>query len=227
MKKGRPLIVCITGLPGAGKTTVADALKDIGFTVISMGDVVRREAERRGLELTDANLGKVMIELRSIHGPDAIAILVGEDIKRLNARSEESKDSSKSSMSSSNNNKNKKDEDGDYYYYTCYFAVDGLRNINEAKRLEEYGIVKVLAVHASRERRFNFLVKRGRSDAPSDIKEFYARDRREMDVGIAEAIALSDAIVSNDATRDELVKHAITIVKNWVKEYDEDCDGAR
>ncbi len=208
--KDRPLIVCITGLPGAGKTTVANALKDIGFTVMSMGDVVRREAERRGLELTDANLGRVMLELRSIHGPDAIAILVGEDIKRLNDRSKGSDKSNDGSGST-------------YDYRTCYFAIDGLRSIREAERLKEYGIVKVLAVHASRERRFNFLVKRGRSDAPSDIKEFDSRDRREMDVGIAEAIVLSDAIVSNDTTIDELVRHALTIVKSWIEEYDKDC----
>ncbi|MFN4337171.1 MAG: AAA family ATPase [Candidatus Nitrosocaldus sp.] len=213
MKKDKPLIVCITGLPGAGKTTVANALKDIGFTVISMGDVVRREAERRGLELTDANLGRVMLELRSIHGPDAIAILVGEDIKRLNDRS---KESSKSS--------NKEEKRNDHEDRTCYFAVDGLRSIREAERLKEYGIVKVLAVHASRERRFNFLIKRGRSDAPSDIKEFDSRDRREMDVGIAEAIVLSDAIVSNDTTIDELIRHTLTIVKDWIEEYDKDSE---
>ncbi|MEM4371258.1 MAG: AAA family ATPase [Candidatus Nitrosocaldus sp.] len=209
-KKDKPLIVCITGLPGSGKTTIADALKDIGFIAVSMGDVVRREAERRGLELTDANLGKVMLELRSIHGPDAIAMLVGEDIRRL---SEESKGDDGRGKS---NGKGK-----------CYFAIDGLRSTREAERLKEYGVVKVLAVHASRERRFNFLLKRGRSDAPSDINEFYSRDKREIEVGIAEAIALSDAIVSNDSSRDELVKHAIAIVKDWIKEYDEDCDGAR
>ncbi|GBC72617.1 Dephospho-CoA kinase [archaeon HR04] len=206
-EKDKPLIVCITGLPGSGKTTVADALKGIGFTVISMGDVVRREAKKRGLELTDANLGKVMLELRSIHGPDAIAMLVGEDIRRLSADEESEGDGERGKGNGKGN---------------CYFAVDGLRSIREAERLKEYGAVKVLAVHASRERRFNFLLKRGRSDAPSDIKEFYARDKREIDVGIAEAIALSDAIVSNDTSKDELVKNAISVVQRWVEEYNRD-----
>lgn len=208
MGKDKPLIVCITGLPGAGKTTVANALKGLGFTVISMGDVVRREAERQGLDPTDANLGRVMLGLRSIHGPDAIAMLVGEDIRRLNScRCDESRDRS---------------EDEGRRKRNCYFAVDGLRNIKEAERLKEYGVVKILAVHASRERRFRFLVSRGRRDAPSDLNEFYARDKREIDVGIAEAIALSDAIVSNDTTVDELTKHAVDVVKCWVEEYDDD-----
>lgn len=183
-----PLIVCITGLPGAGKTTVADALKSMGFSVISMGDVVRNEAKKRGLELNDANLGKVMLELRSTYGPDAIAVYVGEMIKSMN----ESK----------------------------YFAIDGLRSVREADRLREYGYVKILAVHAPRARRFDFLVKRGRSDAPTDIHEFDARDRRELDVGVAEAIAFADAIVNNDCNKEELVNRALTIVKRWIDEYE-------
>jgi Dephospho-CoA kinase len=183
-----PLIVCITGLPGAGKTTVADALKSMGFSVISMGDVVRNEAKKRGLELNDANLGKVMLELRSTYGPDAIAVYVGEMIKSMN----ESK----------------------------YFAIDGLRSVREADRLREYGYVKILAVHAPRARRFDFLVKRGRSDAPTDMHEFDARDRRELDVGVAEAIAFADAIVNNDCNKEELVNRALTIVKRWIDEYE-------
>ncbi len=184
----KALIVCITGLPGAGKTTVADALKSMGFSVISMGDVVRNEAKRRGLELNDENLGKVMLELRSTYGPDAIAVYVGEMIKSMN----ESK----------------------------YFAIDGLRSVREADRLREYGYVKILAVHAPRVRRFDLLVKRGRSDAPRDMHEFDARDRRELDVGVAEAIAFADAIVNNDCSKEELVKRALTIVKHWIDEYE-------
>ncbi len=197
----KPLIVCITGLPGAGKTTVADALKSIGFSVISMGDVVRNEAKRRGLELNDVNLGKVMLELRSTYGPDAIAVYVGEMIKGM-------KDNS---SYGSNSNRGEKGR---------YYAIDGLRSIREADRLKEYGYVKILAVHAPREKRFEFLVKRGRSDAPTDMHEFDARDRRELDVGVAEAIAFADAIVNNDCSKEELVNKALTIVKRWIDEYE-------
>ena len=38
--------VCLTGMPGAGKSSVADSLKERGFYVISMGDVVREEEIR-------------------------------------------------------------------------------------------------------------------------------------------------------------------------------------
>ena len=53
------LIVCLTGMPGAGKSSVASFLKEKGFVVMTMGDVVREEAKRQGLEPTDINLGKM------------------------------------------------------------------------------------------------------------------------------------------------------------------------
>ncbi len=188
---GRPLIVCITGLPGAGKTTVADALKGIGFLVISMGDVVRNEAKRRGLELNDVNLGKVMLELRSMYGPDAIAVYVGEMVRDM-----------------MNGNPNGR-----------YYAIDGLRSIREAERLKEYGYVKILAVDAPKEKRYEFLVKRGRSDAPKDINEFNARDKRELDVGVAEAIAYADATIKNDSSKEVLIERALDTVRAWIDEY--------
>ena len=44
-----PLFICITGMPGAGKTTVAQTLKIYDFKIISMGNVVSEEATRQGL----------------------------------------------------------------------------------------------------------------------------------------------------------------------------------
>jgi len=55
------LIVCLTGMPGAGKSSVASFLKEKGFTVVTMGDVIREEAKRQGLEPTDINLGNMML----------------------------------------------------------------------------------------------------------------------------------------------------------------------
>ncbi len=78
------LIVCLTGMPGAGKSTIANGLKNKGFEVINMGDAVRAEAERRNLELTGSNLGKLMLELREKNGPGAVAELIQDLIKNSN-----------------------------------------------------------------------------------------------------------------------------------------------
>jgi dephospho-CoA kinase len=50
-KKRRRLIVCLTGMPGAGKSSVASFLKEKGFAVVTMGDAVREEAKGRASSL--------------------------------------------------------------------------------------------------------------------------------------------------------------------------------
>lgn len=74
------LIVCLTGMPGSGKTTIATGLKSKGFEVINMGDAVRTEAQKRNLEPTSQNLGKLMLELREKNGAGAIADLIQSQI---------------------------------------------------------------------------------------------------------------------------------------------------
>jgi len=80
------LIVCLTGMPGAGKTTIAEALRSKGFDKITMGDAVRTEAARRKIEPTGENLGKIMLELREKNGPGAVAELIKNDI--VNSKSD-------------------------------------------------------------------------------------------------------------------------------------------
>lgn len=76
------MIVCITGMPGAGKTTATQALAETGFQPVSMGDVVRKEAQRRGLDLGKEGQKKMMLRLRREGGPAAVAKLCGKEIKR-------------------------------------------------------------------------------------------------------------------------------------------------
>lgn len=74
------LIVCLTGMPGAGKSTIASGLQKKGFSSINMGDAVRAEAKRHNLEPTGQNLGKLMLELREKNGQGAVAELIKDDI---------------------------------------------------------------------------------------------------------------------------------------------------
>jgi dephospho-CoA kinase len=69
------LIIAITGMPGAGKSTVAEALEGAGFARIAMGDMIREETARRGLYLDDKNMGTVMREMREKYGAGAVAEL--------------------------------------------------------------------------------------------------------------------------------------------------------
>ena len=65
-------VLAICGLPGAGKSTAIDAIRNLG-SVITMGDVIRNEANKRNLAPTSDNLGKIAKELRLNYGPNIIA----------------------------------------------------------------------------------------------------------------------------------------------------------
>ena len=179
------LIVCLTGMPGAGKSTIADGLKYKGYEIINMGNVVRKEAKNRNLEPTGPNLGKLMLELREKNGQGAVAELVIPQIK-----------TSKSNV----------------------IIIDGIRSNAEIEVLRKYGIVKLLAIHASIDTRFQFLKNRGRSDDPQTKENFEERDNREIGVGISNSIALSDETISNNnLTKDELIDHAFKIIESWIE----------
>jgi Dephospho-CoA kinase len=121
------LIVCLTGMPGSGKSTIADGLKLKGYDIINMGNAVREEAKKRNLESTRSNLGKLMLELREKNGPGAIAELVKPQIESSTAN---------------------------------VMLIDGVRSTDEIEVLRTFGIVKLLAIHASTNVRFNFLQKK-------------------------------------------------------------------
>ncbi len=59
------LVIGLAGMPGSGKSLVVDSARELGYDVVVMGDVVRQETTKRGLELTPQNVGKVMLELRA------------------------------------------------------------------------------------------------------------------------------------------------------------------
>ena len=67
------LVIGLGGMPGAGKSIVVDTAKELGYDVVTMGDVVREQTRLKGLEPTPANIGKVMLELRAQEGQYVIA----------------------------------------------------------------------------------------------------------------------------------------------------------
>lgn len=185
--QSKRLIVCLTGMPGAGKSTVASFLKEKGFAGVIMGDAVREEARIQGLEPTDTNLGRLMLKLREDLGQGAIAHLVLKKLER---------DGSMGNI-----------------------VIDGIRSIPEVEVLRGVGLVKLLAIHASQDTRYRHLKDRGRSDAPGSSDEFAGRDKRELSVGISEAIALADETLSNnELTLDQLKERACEVVDEWIRE---------
>lgn len=79
--KDNKLIICFTGMPGAGKSTASNLVKDLGYEVVNMGKAVREETTKRGLSMSDKDVGSVMIDLRNQNGMSAVAHLVLPKIK--------------------------------------------------------------------------------------------------------------------------------------------------
>src|SRR3990172_4734330 len=71
--KADKLVVGLVGMPGAGKSLVVEEAQRIGYAIVTMGDVVREETRKRGLELNPKNVGQVMLELRKTGGNGVIA----------------------------------------------------------------------------------------------------------------------------------------------------------
>ena len=67
------LVIGLAGMPGSGKSVVVDVAREMGYDVVVMGDVIRQETLKRGLELTPQNVGKIMLELRKESGNYVIA----------------------------------------------------------------------------------------------------------------------------------------------------------
>ena len=179
------LVVCLTGMPGAGKSTIVSKLKEQGYETFSLGDGVGSEAKKQNLEPTGENLGKLMLELREKNGPGAIAELLKNSIQ--NSTHE-------------------------------IIIIDGIRSIHEITVLKEIGNVKLLAVDASPNTRFEFLSERKRSDDPLTREKFEERDNREIGVGLQEIIQLADeSIENNDVTIQQMVDSAIKIFQKWIE----------
>jgi dephospho-CoA kinase len=178
-------IVAITGMPGAGKSTAAQALVAKGWKRVVMGDVIRDETKRRGLEPDSKNTGEVMKRLRDERGEAAVAELCLEVIQK--ARSDR-------------------------------VVVDGVRSMAEVETFRKSADVILVVVHASRRRRFALLKERGRRDDPLSYEMFLKREERELGVGIGNAIALADEMVSNEHTSPEnLAVEIVKAVDRWVE----------
>jgi len=82
------IVIGVTGMPGSGKSSVARRVGEtLRWPVYSMGDMVRREVVRRGLELTSPNIERVARLLREDMGEDAVARLLVEELERQPPRS--------------------------------------------------------------------------------------------------------------------------------------------
>ncbi len=177
-------LVIVSGMPGAGKTELATVFGNHGVPIVVMGDVIRREATRRGLSPNPANTRKIMLELRDEHGPGAVAEQCIKELKKADAP---------------------------------LVVIEGCRSIVEVEVFDRYAdAVTTVSVHSSPRTRFARLVARGREDAPRSWDEFRERDLREISVGLGGVIAMSDIMIVNEGSVEELRQVAEEIARRFI-----------
>jgi dephospho-CoA kinase len=164
-------VIAICGMPGSGKGVAAEAARQVGFRVLALGDVIREETERRGLDPSPKNMGTVMLQVRAEEGPAAVA-------KRLLPKIEAAQSGA--------------------------VVVEGVRSLDELDELRSKYDVWTVTIHASPQTRFQRLLARNRSDDPKDMETFNERDRRELNVGLCQVVALADLLLVNEGKIEEL-----------------------
>lgn len=76
-------VLAITGMPGAGKTEAANFFRSKNYPVISLGSIILRELDAKGLSHTPENEKFVREQLRQKRGMAACAIEILPELKNL------------------------------------------------------------------------------------------------------------------------------------------------
>lgn len=79
MKK---IIICLTGMPGSGKTTVADMLRAKGFTIVELSAELKRLMEICGMPFNMQNREVFTVKLKKAFGQDILAKFATEAVAR-------------------------------------------------------------------------------------------------------------------------------------------------
>lgn len=161
-------IIAFVGLPLSGKTTAARVAEEMGIPVVVMGDVIRDEVRRRGLELSDENAGRIASELRAKEGMDAIA-------KRCVPKIRE-----------------KLSEHG----VVVVDGIRGIAEVEHFRKVFGDDFV-LINIESPLDVRFQRSLSRGREDDISTIEELRRRDERELSWSMEEAMKAADFTVEN------------------------------
>ena len=180
-------IIAFVGLPLSGKSTASKVAEEMGIPVVVMGDVVREEAKKRGIELTDENLGKIASELREREGMDAIAKrcipIIREKLKERGI--------------------------------VVVDGIRGIDEVKRFK--EEFGEDFVLInIEAPIELRFERALKRKREDDVKTIEDLKKRDERELSWNMGEAIKAADITLENKGDLEEFKETVREVLRHFV-----------
>ncbi|CAI8244337.1 MAG: Adenylate kinase [Methanobacteriota archaeon] len=170
-----PKIVAICGMPGSGKGEVSKLANQNGIPVLSMGDMIRAEAERRGLEETPGNIGLVVVSLRSQFGEQILAERLVPSVEALSHTS------------------------------APIIMIEGIRGTAEADVFkQQWGeLFSLLAIVSDEDTRWQRILLRGRGE-DGDRQDFATRNTRERKWGLGDLIENAEYKIENNSTLEQL-----------------------
>lgn len=184
------VIIGLTGLAASGKGTAAQYLKEkYGFKVLVFSDIIKEEAERRGL-LT----GKGMEETKSILSE------FGDVWRKETGRKDIVGQKLIEKIKEGNLNK---------------VVVDGFRSVEEVELFRKtFKKFILIQIDASLEKRWE---RRLKQDPMSKRADFEARDRNDIEKkGLGDVIKMADVVVDNNKTKEDMYRQLDSIVSRLV-----------
>ena len=178
-------IIGTVGLPGSGKGEAATVAREEGIPVVTMGDVIRAETRRRGLDPAEHH-GSVAQALREEEGVTAIA---DRCVPAVRDAAEE-------------------DAEG-------VVLVDGLRSMAEVERFQAaFGEdFLLLSIEAPFDLRAERLGSRGREATDTDREKLREREERELGFGMDELLANADLTIENTDSLDRFRERVRAVIE--------------
>ncbi|MEF8800665.1 MAG: AAA family ATPase [Halolamina sp.] len=161
-------IIGTVGLPGSGKGEAAAVAREEGIPIVTMGDVIREETRRRGLDPTE-NHGEIAAALREEEGETAIA---DRCIPEVREAAEESRG------------------------VVLVDGLRSMAEVERFKHAFGDDFL-LLSIEAPFETRAERLGTRGREETDVDREKLREREERELGFGMGEVMDAADITIEN------------------------------
>ncbi|HIE31679.1 MAG TPA: flagellar hook-basal body complex protein FliE [Methanosarcinales archaeon] len=189
-------IIAFVGMPASGKSRAAQLARERDIPVVVMGDVIREEAKRCGLDQSDANIGGLGDRLRAEEGMDAVAKRSVPMIRKLQ------KDTG----------------------LVVIDGIRGLAEVDLFRK--EFGDdFMLISIVAPIDIRLERISRRERTDVVTDMDSLKARDERELRWGMGEALESAAHVIRNTGTLDEFLGEVESVIDRMRRDLGEESSG--